>query len=255
MPFKVKIGEDTHEITRDAIEVPDGYVLQTQSTLDATIEERLARQKSSLKSDDDFAKQVMADRGVPVADDGTYKAPDAADEDEIRKRLQTQLENSKVKPLKSELEAARKQNQKLLDTRLGAEIQSQALDKGIEDKWLKPISEGGPSMIENIVRPMVAHDDKNDMFAVVAGRTDDGDPHFKPATKQGKPWAGIGDLFEELKGDSSYKHLFKDTRPGSSGYEGPASSASGSVSRDDFESGKLGEGDLEKIAKGELQVK
>ena len=84
MKIKVKIGDDVHEIERDAIELPENTHLVTpdnvpkgyftQAAFDTKIAEitrsKLDKARAELESDNDFHKQILGKYNVSLGDDG-----------------------------------------------------------------------------------------------------------------------------------------------------------------------------------------
>lgn len=98
-------AEEKVEVPADAIEVQDGedLVIKSQGELDDTIQSRLSRQerklKSDLKSDDEFWREMAAERGVQLRDDGKSKG---AVRDEELEELRTKA--NKAESLQQKLE-------------------------------------------------------------------------------------------------------------------------------------------------------
>lgn len=116
MKLKVKIGDDVHEIERDAIELPEnthflspdsvpkGYF--TQAAFDTKIAEitrsKLDKARTELESDNDFHKQILGKYNISLGEDGKPSGlkPDFDPEkwkSEQARKLTEPIEAEKVK--------------------------------------------------------------------------------------------------------------------------------------------------------------
>lgn len=204
-------------------EVPDGFY--TKDTLDATVNKSWGKKFRKLKSDLGEAREILEAHGVPLDEEGNVAIPETEDFDpkEEREKIKRAILKEEVDPLRTELEEKSNTVQSLLGARKNAEILQAASAHGVMGWALKAPTddEGAAPPIVHMASPYLGYEGDNDMFAV---RNGDG---FAPATKEGKPWAGVSDLFDRLAKDPSYAHLFKDTQPGATnlgGTDGTSSS-------------------------------
>jgi hypothetical protein len=233
---KVKIGEETHEVELSAIafdegyrvlgpdEIPDGFV--TKDSMNQTVTDRLNRQKRALKTDSEFVREVLESAGVPLDDDGKVKIPKSqdVDEDAIRERIKTTIIREQVDPLKQQAESLAAEVQTLRMEKRDGGILEMARRAGVQDYLFDPPTDGAPAPIVNLIAPYLAyHDERKDWYIK------DGDG-YAPSAKEGKPYADVSDLFDRLKKNEAWKHIFVDKRPGSSGLNNSKSGTNGAPS-------------------------
>lgn len=247
---QVETGDDIRLIGSD--EVPDGMV--TQETMNAKMKERLKDERRRIvngegERGEEIHQKVLNKAGVPLDEDGNPKLPDDPDfdPDAERERIKSVVIENEVEPVKEENKQLRERNQQLLQTRKRSEILSAAQRHNVADEFVNSVSEAAVPPIVQIVSPSVGYDDEHDQFAVL------GEDGFKNSSKQGKAWADMDELFEQMKSDDRYRHLFKDTRPGESGV-GDTEGATGSkttVTMEDLAKGRV---DPSAVLKDEVDI-
>lgn len=261
---KVTIDGEEHEVDAGQVEtgdelrligsneVPDGMV--TQETMNAKIKERIKDERRRIVNGEgdkgkEVHQRVLKNAGVPLDEDGTPDLPDDPDfdPDKERERIKSVVIENEVEPVKEENEQLRERNQQLLQTRKRSEIINAAQKHNVADEYVTPVSEGAPPPIVSVVSPAVGYDDEHDTFAVL------GEDGFKNSSKQGKAWADMDELFEQMKSEDRYRHLFADKRPGESGV-GSTEKASGSkttVTMEDLAAGKV---DPQAVLRDEVEI-
>lgn len=220
---QVQIGEETQEIDLESVKLPEGYRVlapgdvpdgyYTKDTLDATVDASWKKKFKKLQSDPTEARAIFEAHGVPLDDEGNIAFPEAkdVDEDQIRERIKTTLYNEQVKPKEEKIKALEERASKLLTARKRGQILAAARKAGVQDFLLESPAEGQVEPIVNLIDPYLGYDDDRDVFAVKDGEG------FAPSSKEGKPWADESDLFDRLKKNDAWKHIFRNNQPGNTG--------------------------------------
>lgn len=221
MPFTVRIGEEAHEVEKDAIEVPDGFVLMTQSALDSTIEGRVARERSKhegkaskgeLLEDDEFFQQAASKRGIKLGDD---LQPVARLSEEQVRQIREQVRAEEVDPLKKDLDTFKKEAEAGRTGNLIRDIMQVAPEVGVKQTRLRTIFEGEtPEFIDRIAGRAEWDPDKRTHFF----RDGNGNPIYDDSGR----YAGPKKYLEMLRKQDTDNVYFEDRRPGSSGFDNGA---------------------------------
>lgn len=232
-------------------QAPAGYV--KQDVMNASIESRLARQKSSLKSDPEFVAEVLKAQGVPLTDDGKINMPKPGKEVDID-ALRSQITTELVQPLKGELDRYKTTNASLLDAKRRSEIMSAAIKYGVREDLLKPVAPtpNAPTFWENMVAGQYGFNEEHGVFAV---RDGEGFAYNPNGTRE-NPYLDIDAHMAGLKKDAQYAGFFKVEGQKGSGFSqnGGSASAANHITREAFGTGQISGDQLEKIAKGEVRV-
>lgn len=258
--FIVTIGDETHEVGPDAIQAPKDFVVMPQASFDATIEDRIGRERrkfegrvdaSDLLADDDFFQKAARKRGIEL--DASGKVAAKLDPDKVRE-LQSSWEAEHLRPLKD-------QNEELLGTiketrrsTLSQKLVEAARKAGVRKEHLESIFPGAtPAFIAQCAEQFEWHDDKEAFYF----KDPTGNPVFSPEPKAGSPFAGPEQFFDGLRKRDKEYLWFADGRPDASGFDdpGPGNPRPGSITRDDLASGNISADDLAAVASGKLRVR
>lgn len=234
-------------------QVPAGYV--KQEVMDASIEKRLQRHKSSLKKDAEYIREIIEEnvQGIQFDDNGRPVVPKASKEVDID-ALREQIIREVKTPLEGELSTLKQSNTRLLESKRRGDIMQAAIKYGVREDMLKPVSTvpGAPSFWENMVAGQYGYSPEHDAFAVSEGEGF----ALNPNGTREMPLLTIDAHMALLKKDPAYSNFFKVEGQKGSNFSQDAGSPAvgGNVSRDAFSTGSLSGDQLEKIAKGELSV-
>lgn len=232
--FIVKVGDDTHEVDRDALKVPDGHVLMSQEQFNSTIEGRVAKERKSaedvekavkdrLASDDNFFKSLAEKRGLQL-DDG-LKPVATLDSEKVR-QLQEHWKKEHLEPVMQDLDSFRKEAEEGRRKALHAKITEAARRLKVKDEMLEnPFGEGPSHFIRDAAEQFEWDAERKEYFF-----KRNGNPVYGEDGGYAKPEALLAD---RRKQDAEFRY-FKDDRPGSSGFDAAASGDTKRVSRDTF---------------------
>lgn len=217
--------DDPVEVSFDQIdfddESPPGFV--TTDHLSSEVQRRVGSAKrnarETLKSDDEFFAEVAEHRGYEVMedDDGPRIKGSSRDLQKQQERFRAQH----VEPLEKKLSEKNETIERYRRKALEANVISAAADLRVKKGLMKPVAEGTPAPIVQMVRDAFDFDAETDAWGLKDGDTfrynDDGE------------LAGAETLLDEWRSDPDYADIFEDTRMKDSGYQGDDGSSEGRI--------------------------
>ena len=218
MPFTVKIGDATHEISRDQIvSVEEGYSLKKSEEIDTIVKNAKDSQRAkltkdfdaekaairkTLASDDDFFSELAKARGVST--DGSDPEKLAAAKEQWAKDELAPMQK-KHEELLQELTSSRKRV-------LMGSIEAAARDAGVREEFLNdPLDPSAPGHVVRSIADRASWDDESGAFVF----TNDGRRSY-PWTADYKK-ASVKFMIDRLKANEKAGAYFTDTRPGRTG--------------------------------------
>ena len=251
--FKVKIGDETHEIDQDAIELPDGYLITTQTKLDAIVENNRNKDKKKARADadallldDDFFSKAATSRGIELDDE---LKPVSKIEPEQLAKQETSWRAQHLTPVEKERDEWKVEAEKGRRNKLMADLMAVAPQSGLKKELLAvPPGADYPPHIEYLSTLYEWDDDKGAHFF-----SEGGHPVMAEKPTATNPYARPEKMLELHRTKDKDKVFFSDERPASSGFEegGTGGDKAKVVSEEDFRSGNV---DLEAVAKGTQRV-
>jgi len=233
-------------------QIPDGYV--KQEVFDASVKDRLARQKKSLKGDAEYIREIIEANvpGIQYGEDGKPVLPKPAKEVDLD-ALRDQVIREIGDPLKSENDELKGFNQVLLDSKKSSDIMKASIKHGVSEQYLKPVSKApnSPTFWENMIAANYSFAKDHGVFAVREGEGF----ALNPNGTREAPLLDIDSHIAMLKKDPAYSQFFKiEGQQGSGFSQNGGSVIGGKVTREAFSTGQISGDQLEKIANGTLRV-
>lgn len=254
-PIKVTLPDGAAvEVTPDALALPEGYGLYGPDTppdgytrsdrFDAELTRRLdgkLKNGGYLKAEDaetdDFFAKLARKRGIQLGDD---LKPIAQLDPEKLKGYERQWEEDKLKPVATEAERLKAENERLMRANVNATAQAALLD-ALKPDVFKPPVPGTPSTFDALVQHFVKFDDE-------------GRPYFQ-AGADGMPEPDVpAAILKYLRKHNA--DLLLDKRNGSSGLTPGGDGGAKTITREAFD--KLPEAQkheaVGRIRKGDLTI-
>jgi hypothetical protein len=214
---KVKVGEDTHELSFDQVELPDGFGIygpdkppkgfMPQTTFEAELQRRLqGRVKADeIIADDDFFKKAAQKRGIQLSED---LKPIGKIDDAHLKQLQSEWESEKG-GLIGELEQLRRSD-------LMRSILQAAPEVGIKQERLRSLFDSDyPEFVKEVASRFKYDAERKGFFFEDA----QGNPVYSTEPGASNPYAGPKKLLEMLRQRDVDGLYFEDRRQSGSGFD------------------------------------
>ncbi|MCP9289997.1 hypothetical protein [Gracilimonas sediminicola] len=191
-------------LTTDEVEASDEYVKKSfmESEISRRLESRTKKTRKELEQDEEFFKNLAEQKGIKF-ENGKPKLKSDINIDEVK----NELFEKEVKPLKNELNSLYQANKR-------DAIYKAAVEAGISEELLKPVTEGGQPMIVQLTESNLKRD-PNGNWSIPKGEDDF---QFASNPTDDRPYAGPKELFEGLK--KTNPSWFKDTTQNGSGFGG-----------------------------------
>jgi len=195
-----------------------------ESEFEARFNDRFQKRATSLQqsaladalSDDTFKGKALAAWGIdPDAKPGNVE-PDA----ERIAALEAQWADRHIKPLQEQLDTAKQQNQRLLGTRLTAEILAEAERIGVSKQFREKTEGMGQAMIVASTVDLFEYDPETDAFYVKGQKPGEFEYTTRAAVDRNSPYRTIGehfDLFGENKSNSGFLEDVRQRGPSHKG--------------------------------------
>lgn len=207
------------EVDLEAIEMPDGFVSPEElrnsyvpkTNVEKDVKKRLAQQAEQLRKeyfeDDEFARELMIARNVPLDEEGNISLPDAGiSAEEMAKKVQEQVqlqrhnwEKRELGPVQSKFEQALKQVSDLNRRILHTEILEAARKANVRPEKFEALPGTPTDRIPVIAQTeyRFGFDNETNHWALKSG---DGFA-INPEDDPNRPYAGPAELFDMLKSD------------------------------------------------------
>ena len=213
MKITVSVDGQTYEVDKSDISLPDDYDivdkndppkgLFTQEALNAKIKDRLSKEPEKLKQDEDFVREVLAQKGIVLDDDGNPKGLEPTeDPDKIRKQVSQQVSEkyeNKLEDLQSQIE---QRNQAVVESAI-----MNAASGTWKDHWTKSYDGNKPLIVKNFEDRISVDEQGRDVVL-----DENGNKMFKG---NGEPVRAKDYLTDPDK----FGEEFKDKRQRSSGFQ------------------------------------
>ncbi|NBC19338.1 MAG: hypothetical protein GVY18_18690 [Bacteroidetes bacterium] len=234
----VQIGEDTHEVPVDSLQLPDDYGLYgpdkapegfvRKEFMQSEIDRRLKGKADpdELLSDDEFFQKAAQKRGIELSDD--LEPVSKIDPEKIQ-QMRQQWAAEQVDPLKEETEKLRGQVTSLRQRDLEREVLAAAHELGVKPELLKsPI----PGKTAPFVRQLAEEFKYDDEQEVHYFTDEQGNPVYADNPSSGRPYAGPEKLLRQMKqGDEDNTWFTDQTQRGSGFQQGGQMGFNGSAVR------------------------
>lgn len=214
MKITVNIDGQDYEVDKSALSLPETYDivdtenppkgLFTQEALNAKVQDRLAKEPEKLKNDDKFVREVLAQKGIVLDDDGKPKGLEPTeDPDEIRKQVSRQVSEK----YEGQLEEMKSQ----IENRNRAVVESAIMNAASgtwKDHWTKSYDGNKPLIVKNFADRISVDDQGRDVVLDEEGN---------------KMYKGNGEPVrtkDYLTDADKFGEEFKDKRQRTSGFQG-----------------------------------
>lgn len=217
MPGKMKVTIEGKDVE---IDVPAGFMSEAdvkQSYMPTVVfEDELKRRTASivnkqreeirqqLLQDDEFKAQASETWGLKQKEAELQKT--AA---ETVERQRKEWEKTQLEPLNQKLTKTQGQAERLLRSKLAADILSAASEAGVAKALLKPVAPGQLPAIVNLVSSAFKYDEQTDSFYVVKA---DGEFAWASNPTQDHRFKDVSEFLKEWATDKGNAMFVEDTR-------------------------------------------
>lgn len=217
MKITVSVDGQSYEVDKSDISLPDDYDivnkndppkgLFTQEALNAKIKDRLSKEPEKLKQDEGFVREVLAQKGIVLDDNGKPKGLEPTeDPEEIRKQVSQQVSEKYENKLEEYQEQIKQRNQAVKESAI-----MNAASGTWKDHWTKAYDGSKPLIVKNFADRIAVDDQGRDVVL-----DEDGNKMYKG---NGEPVRAKDYLTDADK----FGEEFKDKRQRSSGFQNGAS--------------------------------
>lgn len=222
----VTVGDQTHEVPLDALQLPEkyglygpdkapeGYVTNDWMQAELTRRTQGMVKKESLLEDDDFFKTAASKRGIQL-DEG-LKPVARLDPEQVKQQRQ-QWEAEALRPVQQQLEQAVQAAANARQGLLLRDVMQAASDAGVKADRLKSLFGDGPSEFVKEIASRFRYDEERGAFFFNDAA---GNPVFAENPTPENPYAGPKKLIEQLRGQDKDNTYFEDRRQRGSGAGG-----------------------------------